>query len=176
MILLPDPTYFLTHELLAAFKAGDLRRSHWVDSLIFPENTYYFPVKYKVNTGTQGRISEYYSVFRLAEQYLIRAEARTRQNKLTDAISDINVIRRRANLADLPNTLLQEEIIDTILHERQIEFFCEWGHRWLDLKRTGLADEILSPIKPQWQSYQKLYPIPTTEMQANPALLQNPGF
>ena len=64
----------------------------------------------------------------------------------------------------------------------RIELFAEWGHRWLDLKRTGKIDDVMTAATPlkngggQWHSYQQYYPIPLTELQLNPNLVQNPGY
>jgi hypothetical protein len=72
--------------------------------------------------------------------------------------------------------------LNAILTERQHELFTEWGHRWLDIKRLGKADEIMSGIAPlkggTWQSYKQLFPIPVQDIQRNPSLKghQNPGY
>ena len=120
--------------------------------------------------------SEYYMVLRLTEQYLIHAEASAEQNKLADAIADINLIRRRAGLPDLPDSLDQAQTLSAIMQERRIELFAEWGHRWLDLKRTGQADAVLGPIKTTWQTNAQLYPIPLSELQSDSKLTQNAGY
>ena len=62
--------------------------------------------------------------------------------------------------------------------ERQVEFFVEWGHRWLDLKRTNRAEAILKPLSSNntWKPGSELYPIPAGEIGNNPALVQNPGY
>ena len=115
-------------------------------------------------------------VLRLAEQYLIRAEARAQQSNIEGAESDLDLIRSRAGLmnvtADTKDSLLSE-----IQHERQVELFCEWGQRWCDLKRSRLADVILGERKkPNWQSSDSLYPLPANEILRNPVLMQNPGY
>jgi hypothetical protein len=69
-------------------------------------------------------------VLRLAEQYLIRAEARAHQGNLTGAKDDLDKIRNRAGLEGIPITNTQA-MLDAIAHERQVELFTEWGHRWL---------------------------------------------
>ncbi len=58
------------------------------------------------------------------------------------------------------------------------ELFTEWGHRWLDLKRTGKAHDALSslPQKQPWWGDFHLYPIPKTEIEANGQLEQNPEY
>jgi hypothetical protein len=63
-----------------------------------------------------------------------------------------------------------------ILHERQVELVAEWGHRWLDLKRVGMADAVFGSEKPGWVGTDTLYPIPAAELTANPKLVQNPGY
>ena len=120
-------------------------------------------------------------MFRLAEQYLIRAEARAQQNNISDAQADLNKIRTRARL---PNTTAADKnsILSAILHERQTELFSEWGNRWFDLKRTNNIDAVMSIMTPkkanglQWQSYKQLNPLPFTEIQRDPSLLQNLGY
>ena len=122
-------------------------------------------------------------VLRLAEQYLIRAEANAHSGDLASAIKDLNIIRQRAGLGTLPSSLTQAQVIAAVAQERRIELFAEWGHRWFDLKRTGQVDAVMSEITPQkvgaitgWKSYQQLYPIPQSERQLNPNLTQNPGY
>jgi hypothetical protein len=181
------PYDYLSTALLGAFEANDLRRTAWVDSTVYgsPAITYYFPYKYKIGTAQAipgATPTEYIMVLRLAEQYLIRAEARAEQNDLTDAIKDLNVIRRRAGLPILSNSLTMTQVLAAVMQERRIEFFAEWGSRWLDLKRTGQVDAVMSiatPLKGQgtvWQSYQQLYPIPHNELNADHNLRQNPGY
>lgn len=171
-----SPGYYLTGSLLADFETGDLRRIHWVDSSRYAGQNYFYPYKYKVRVGTAGIITENYVVLRLAEQYLIRAEARAEQNNLSGAMNDLNVLRERAGLADLSADLSQTQVLSAIMQERRIEFFAEWGHRWFDLKRTSMADAVLSPQKPSWAPSAKLYPIPATEIVDDGNLVQNPGY
>ncbi|HSZ34873.1 MAG TPA: RagB/SusD family nutrient uptake outer membrane protein, partial [Puia sp.] len=63
-----------------------------------------------------------------------------------------------------------------IMHERQEEFFAEWGHRWFDLKRTGTINTELSVEKSGWQPTDSLYPIPQVQIQNDPNTTQNPGY
>jgi hypothetical protein len=178
------PTYALTTTLVAAFEVNDNRKTSWVANNVITGITYNYPYKYKVRSGTV--ITENYMVLRLAEQYLIRAEARYNLERVPDAVADLNVIRARAFApasagplpanAVLPTTLSPGQCIDAIVHERQVELFAEWGQRWFDLKRTGRIDAVLSASKPAWQPFQALYPIPYVEIQRNPALTQNIGY
>jgi hypothetical protein len=123
-----------------------------------------------------GDATEYLMVLRLAEQFLIRAEARAHQKNLADAISDLNIIRHRAGLPDLSSSLVQADVLAAVEKEKRIEFFAEFGHRWFDLKRTGRVDAVLAPIKPLWTSTAAFYPLPFSELQKDPNLTQNPGY
>jgi hypothetical protein len=175
------PTYWMTPQLLAAFEPGDLRRINWVDSAN-PGGYYYYPFKYKVEFGQSWPAAENYTLLRLAEQYLIRAEAETEpggQQNLSQAVADINIIRSRAALPGLSIGLSQSQVLSAIQQERRIELFAEWGHRWLDLKRWGIAIDTLSNIaykNSNINSAQLLYPIPVQETQTDPNLKQNPGY
>ena len=116
-------------------------------------------------------------VLRIAEQYLIRAEARTQQNNLSGALADLNAVRTRAGLAASTATT-QAAILLAIENERRLEFALE-PHRWFDLARTGrasvlfrdpLANTALLP------SFRQLLPLPISQLQVDAALVQNPGY
>lgn len=167
------PTYAITSYLLNSFEPGDMRKTDWLKSQIVNGQTYYFPYKYKVRFSFS--VTEYNMVLRLAEQYLIRAEARAEQNDLSGALADLDVIRNRAGLPD-DTANDKTSILSAIMHERQVELFCEWGNRWFDLKRTGEINDVLSKEKANWTPTAALYPIPLTEIKRNPFLTQNPGY
>jgi len=191
---------YLSQSLLQEFEAGDARRTQWVDSYTStdPAGEFYFPSKYTdtalnpditSETGTT-LMTEYSMVLRLAEQYLIRAEARTYTGDLTGALADINTIRTRARAqptqqvpAPLPNlasNLNQAQVLKAVWQEKRIELFAEWGHRWLDLKRTGQVNTVMELITPQkgggWQSTDALYPLPALDLHRAPQLIQNLGY
>jgi hypothetical protein len=177
-ILNDYPTYVsISDNLLSSFELNDRRREDWIDSVSIQGIEYYFPYKYKVKAASE--LTEYSMILRLAEQYLIRSEARAEQNNITGAQEDLNIIRNRSNL---PNTTAsdKESILDAIYHERQVELFSEWGHRWLDLKRSGRVDSVMSEITQQkggsWKSQSQLYPIPQSELNIDANLIQNPGY
>lgn len=175
---IPTQGYALTDELLAAFETGDLRRSNWVGSISSTNGltTLHFAYKYKETLNTTTSSLEYSIVFRLAEQYLIRAEARAHLGDISGAQTDLNVIRNRAALGNTTATTT-DELLDVILKERRVELFTEHAHRWFDLKRTGKASEVLAPVKSNWIDTQVLLPIPETELLANPNLKpQNLGY
>lgn len=163
----------LSEELLHAFEVRDLRRQQWVGELVTTERTHHYPFKYKISFGSE--LVEYSMVLRLAEQYLIRAEARARQGKTELALSDLNLIRSRSGL-DNVSVNDPDLLLEAIYKERRIELFSEWGHRWFDLKRTGRAEGFLSPLKPDWSPEMLLFPIPQKELLNNPNMNQNPGY
>jgi starch-binding outer membrane protein, SusD/RagB family len=174
-ILTAKPTTFsLNDPLLNSFETGDLRKGSWIKSIVVSNQLYYFPYKYQVKTGSS--ISEYSMVLRLAEQYLIRAEARAQQGNFGGAKNDLNEIRTRAGL---PNTTATDKssLLLALEHERQCELFTEWGHRWLDLKRTNRASAILAPLKgSNWQETDVFFPIPQSERNNDQNLSQNAGY
>jgi len=164
--------------LLDAFEIGDNRRANWVKDTSILGVNYSYPYKYKSATNNAA-ITEYLMVLRLSEQYLIRAEARVQQNKIGIAQDDLNMIRARANLGiTMAND--KTSLLTSILHERQVELFTEWGHRWFDLKRTGNVDGVMNVVTPLkgglWHSYQQLYPIPLADIQKDPNLNQSQGY
>ena len=167
-----------TTHLIEKFEPNDKRLANWTGFRKLSSGaTVYFPYKYKVRTTTIGTLTEYSMVMRLAEQFLIRAEARIQQSKLDDGRADLDSIRIRAGLLALPETLDKSELLLAVEQERHMELFVEWGHRWFDLKRTGRSDAVLKPIKEaNWQSTDTLYPIPLNAMKTNVYLEQNDGY
>jgi len=173
------PYCYLSPQLLNAFETGDQRKAAWMKSTKFAGKTYYYPYKYKIGPtqkSANADPTEYYMILRLAEQYLIRAEARAHLNRFSDARADIDSIRLRAGLSNTTAPDDADSVLAAVAQERKIELFAEWGHRWLDLKRTGQADATLKQIKPGWAAYQQLYPIPQSELVNDPRLSQNSGY
>jgi len=168
------PPYVVTDWLLNSFETNDQRKVSWLKNNIVGGQNYYYPYKYKIRTSPT--ITEHNMVLRLAEQFLIRAEARTQQNNISGAQTDLNIVRSRAGL----NTTTANDIaslLNAIEQERRVEFFAEWGHRWFDLRRWNKTDAVMSVEKGnQWQTTDALYPLPLSELQTNPALVQNPGY
>jgi len=173
----PVPTYVLTTQQVAAFTPGDKRQTTWTATILYNKVSYSYPYKYK-NITTAAN-AEYYTVLRIAEQYLIRAEARAEQGNTSGAITDLNSIHNptRVNLPIYSGATDKASVLSAIMKERQVELFAEWGHRWFDLKRTNTANTVLGAEKPTtWKPTAVLYPIPSTEITNNPKLVQNPGY
>lgn len=168
------PNYPFITQFLSAFESGDQRRINWVASKTVSGITWYYPYKYKVRTvGTGVSRTESLAMFRLAEIYLNRAEAKAYLNDAT-AKDDLNEIRNRANLGSI--NPVGTALTDAILRERRVELFAEWGLRFFDLRRTGKLDVVNGAIKPSWSSDGKLFPIPINERRKNTFLTQNQGY
>jgi hypothetical protein len=124
-------------------------------------------------------------VFRLAEMYLIAAEALIMQNKNAEAVPYVNAIRERAAITGKEEEMrvtAEQLDIDFILDERAFEF-CGEMMRWIDLKRTGKLIERVQLHNPDGrdniQSFHLLRPIPTQQMDRitnKNEFLQNPGY
>lgn len=154
--------YAPSTQLINAFESGDDR-----SEMIQPRAQGGFQAsKYTdVATGTDQTV-----ILRLAEMYLIRAEANIGSSIADD---DVNILRNRSGLGDISGVTL-----DDVLQERFVEL-CFEGHRWNDLVRTGRANTIMPVINPtNWQNTDVLMPIPQREIQQNPTLVgkQNPGY
>lgn len=109
-------------------------------------------------------------VFRIAELYLIRAEARANLDKVIDGLTDLNAIRDRASI-DPSTASTKEELLLAIENERRVEFALE-PHRWFDVVRTGRATQVFNVTDPN----RLLLPIPVGEILIDKALTQNPGY
>jgi len=188
----------VSSSLYNSFEEGDSRKTSWVGTYTTtsPAATFYYPYKYKGGQNTAitatnpGPITEYHMVLRLAEQYLIRAEARAKLNNISGAVADLNVLRTRARatptvsvpnpLPNLPATLTQTETLTAVMQERKVELFTEWAHRWLDIKRTGNVNSIMSIATPlkggTWEITDQLYPLPANDLLFNKNLAQNEGY
>lgn len=109
-------------------------------------------------------------VLRIAEQYLIRAEARVKENLLPEAQADLNAVRDRAGL--LPTSATSEEdLLRAISEERRLEFAFE-ADRWYDLRRTRRITEATGLT----DTLRFVFPLPTKEIQTNKGIIQNKGY
>jgi starch-binding outer membrane protein, SusD/RagB family len=185
-----NPVY-ASKSLVESFAAGDRRKEKWLGIVNVEGTDYFYPTKYKRGFVSDSKqIDEYTIVLRLAEVYLIRAEARNEQGNSSGAVEDLNAIRERSRadvsveipdpLPVLTSTLTDAELKPIILHERRVELFTEWGHRWFDLRRSGFLDAVMTEeevIKGgSWDPYKAYYPIPQQDLDTNLELKQTPGY
>lgn len=165
----------LSTQLLNSFELGDQRKIHWLKAVTKGTDTWYHVNKYKQKSKTPSSL-EYSIVFRLAEQYLIRSEARVEMGDLDGAKKDLNFIRTTAGLTGT-TAISKQDILDAIIQERKVEFFTELGDRFFSLKRVNGLDQALSPVKAGWDPTDRLLPLPESELLLNPNLNpQNPGY
>lgn len=118
-------------------------------------------------------------VYRYADVLLMKAEALNEMGQTAAAAEPLNIVRRRAGLPDVSSGLSQDEMREKIIHERRMELAFE-GHRWFDMIRLdhgNYAIQFLKSIgKSNVNKNRLLFPIPQTEMDANPLMTQNPGY
>lgn len=164
-VLIFAPTRVTASEsLLEAFGKDDQRKDKWIGKFTTNGVDYFFPNKYKVRRipDHPGAPPESFVMFRLSEQYLIRAECKARMGDLAGATLDLNKVRNRAGLESVESNNL-EILLEMIVKERRVELFTEGCNRWFDLKR-------LNKVKTMW------LPIPENELLYSPTLVQNPGY
>lgn len=142
------------------------------------DDYYEFPTNYH-----PAYASTDFPVFRLADAYLMRAEANFRLGNLPEAVADINILRQRAygdSSGDISTDDLDEEFL---LDERAREFYYE-AQRRTDLVRFGQFTD--GSYHWQWKggtfegtstsNHLDIFPIPGDEVAANPNIKQNPGY
>ncbi|MGO4291409.1 RagB/SusD family nutrient uptake outer membrane protein [Chitinophaga sp. RAB17] len=169
-----------TNNVFNIYTSGDVRRNFLQKSKRAGnggENPANVISKYSdVSTFSEG-----IKVMRLAELYLIRAEALAHLGKAPEAQADLNVVAQRADRNALPVTVTGQALLDAILLERRKELAFE-GHRLFDLIRTKrsftkyLASD--KTIQVAWPSTKVILPIPQRELDANPNIRnqQNEGY
>ena len=107
--------------------------------------------------------------------YLIAAEAAAELADFETAAYYLNKIRNRSGLESV-GINSTAEAVNLIIKERRVEFFCEFGHRFYDLKRRNRLSDLV-PVKNNWKEYFQLWPIPEAELILNPNLNpQNNGY
>ncbi|SEJ40397.1 Starch-binding associating with outer membrane [Dyadobacter sp. SG02] len=122
-----------------------------------------------------GDSQQDFPVIRYSDVLLTYAEAQAEIGNTAVANQYVNLVRKRANLAEVNlagGTALKEEILD----QRRKEFVAE-GHRWYDLVRTGTLEAKVQKaksitVKPIYE----LFPLPQRERDVNQKLPQNPGY
>ena len=132
-------------------------------------------LKYQVDVDhVNGNHGNDFSLFRLGEMYLIRAEAAFRLGNTGQALSDINRLRQRAGVPALSSVTEAD-----ILNERLFELAGE-AKRRQDLIRfqIGGVNQFTRAYfeKPATDAFRTFYPLPQSQLDSNPNLTQNPGY
>lgn len=151
--------------LLDAFESGDLRKN-----------------KISGNDPNTASITKWITaeaqpyIYRYADVLLMYSEVLARRNDAS-AASFIDLLRNRAGLGPI-GSLNSTNFVDIIAQERMVEFYAE-NHRWEDVKRLGLAQQIIESKGLNFQAKQLLWPIPQDELNTNSLMDQsdqNPGY
>ena len=185
-----------TQELVDAFEPGDERLSSfiyqegdtyyvWNSAIVEKEfdpgwsSTGYVVKKYagrrNVAAGVfsgnnQGNFNNE-RIFRYAELKLLYAEALLAQGRAADATDEINDIRDRAGLSDLPGTATLADL----QQEKRVEL-CFEAHRWFDIRRWDIGSTIFD----NWNDKFEVYPFPQSEIDRTKGtdgeIKQNTGY
>ncbi len=134
-----------------------------------------FTMKYTTPVSAGGDSPANFKVIRYADVLLMLAEALNENNKTTEALTYLNIVRLRAGVP-LYTGLAQSTAREKIILERRLELAFE-GHRWFDLIRLGRAYQVMQKFG--MQPYMTLFPIPLSEIQVvnnKKVLWQNPGW
>lgn len=152
-------------KLIAAFEEGDIRFAATIDTA---SASVPFGLKYDDFKGI-GAGTDPILFIRHAELCLIAAEAAAEQGDFTNANKWYNMVRARAGLA--AKTLDNSNFVELILQERFLELAMEGPQRLWDLRRRGLAEQILGPLG--YDPCDNVWPFPQREIDRNPNLNQN---
>lgn len=162
-------------------RGGDFSiRDHYLEKFSDPDDRATFNYENEANGRIlTSKFTDQFSdvtIIRLAEMYLIRAEANLRQGTAVGntPLDDINIIRARAKADDLLTVT-----VDDILLERELELGME-GFLIHDIKRTKRSIDISedgdgSSLLP-YDANNLVFPIPLKETDANKKITQNPGY
>ncbi len=183
----------VTQSYFDSFEPGDPRRKFTIASNNEPylgvvyknsfSSTKHSPRKYLQIDSTTTQVADgdiNYTAIRYAEVLLWEAEALAELGRVGEAQAPLEQVRARARAqATDPATALpmvavtdQAAMIDAVRHERSVELGFEM-HRFYDLVRWGLADQLLPDFQP---GKHEVFPIPQTELDLNSTLQQNPGY
>jgi starch-binding outer membrane protein, SusD/RagB family len=145
----------------------------------YPSDEYLFMHKFPSKFNSIIKI-------RLADIILLKAEAYANLGDLAQAAAAVNIVRKRVNLPDLSSsaTSSQAAMVDAVLNERRLELAFE-GQRWFDLVRNGKIFDVLNtlnsrdpgrlPMDPVTENT-VLMPLPQSQIEKNPNMVQNPGY
>ena len=173
--------------LFAIFPAGDLRKDITAADGYTDANGVFHPLiptSNDVSTFTKKYMTKLlascdsranWKVIRYADVLLMYAEALNENGKTAEALTYLNVVHKRAGLAEYA-AMSQDETRNAIYLERRLELSFE-GHRWFDLVRTGRALSVMAANG--MKDYMTVFPLPLAQIQLinDPAIFpQNPGY
>lgn len=177
-----------TRDLIAAFTAenDNIRKNESIVyyqagwSNYYPSNNY--PFMYKMRSSVHSMIK-----LRFADILLLKAEALANLENMDAAEAIVNQVRARVSLPAIPTSAKasKDAMLNVVLKERRLELAFE-GQRWFDLVRYGKVEEVMNTLNsrdsgrlPQRRAFTAesyLFPIPSTAIDINTNLVQNPGY
>lgn len=181
-----------TFEFYQMYSDNDVRKSAYFQVTEIPStgNDYNFIVKYNAREGVEDGLNlSDIVLIRLAEIYLIRAEARAELGDDANSLADLNALRENRYSSYIAGTETGDDLKEAIQTERRLELAFE-GHRWFDLKRLDIPvqrDDSYGHLFDgsgvtstrtylAVDAYQRLWPIPESERDGNPNCEQNTGY
>ena len=163
MLVIEELKNFLRDDQVVDYaKDVELTSNQWAGARVF---------KYEYDTPGPGRWDTDINpvIFRLADAYLMRAEAHLRNGNADQALADVNALRTARGAA-----LLSSIDLDGMLAERGFEFYWE-AQRRTDLVRFGKFNDAWTS-KPASDANKRVFPIPTNALAASSQLVQNQGY
>ena len=164
--------------------AGDIRRDwyyqiagaydsqwNWVEQLRIQ--------KYHTYNSWDGEYAYVFCGFRLAETFLIQAEAYAMTDQLPEAKDMLDRFKQARYTQDFTVPNDKDGLLQEIYRERMREFVAEGDYIWLDMKRLGKTMERTiggNTYRLEANDYRYTFPIPTSELDNNKEIRQNPGW
>jgi len=181
--------YVADYDLYQQYTANDVRLSSYIITGSYNGSTYNHIRKYMQKTGSNTPDLVDLKVIRAAEILLIRAEANYRNGNEAAALADLNELRSERYTGFVNGTESGTALLDAILLQRRLELAFE-GDRFFTLKRLGLgvnrngaygdladgSGELYKELTLPAGDYRFEFPIPQSEMNANPNMVQNPEY
>ncbi|MBT9190474.1 RagB/SusD family nutrient uptake outer membrane protein [Zobellia russellii] len=158
----------LKPDFFALYDDADTRKGVFVGQL---ESGLAYNNKIAVPTTVIGDSPSDWVVLRYADVLLMLAEIENELGNTVEATTYLNEIRNRADLGDYSGGTDKASLFAEIDLQRRLELVWE-GHRWFDLLRQGRAQSVLGIT----DANKLLLPLPASQIAADPALVQNPGY
>ncbi|MBN9298640.1 MAG: RagB/SusD family nutrient uptake outer membrane protein [Filimonas sp.] len=180
--------FVVEYNFMQIFKTTDIRTSAYIKTAPYLGSMYNDVIKYAGGKGKPAGVCDA-KVLRTAEVLLNRAEAYYRKGDETDALADLNLLKKNRYSDYAPVTMSGQTLLTEILKERRLELAFE-GDRFWDMKRQNVpvhrdptkgdkADGSGTPYvytNLEVGDYRFQLPYPQTELNFNNNLKQNPGY
>lgn len=181
------PEFVVDYDFFTKYQDTDVRKTAYFITNTFSKVSYNNIYKHFGRAAGNANVVDV-KALRTAEVLLSRAEAYARLNKNVEALVDLNTLRKSRYSNFVVGIETGDALLTAILLERRLELAFE-GHRFFDLKRLGLGvirssfgDKSdgtginnVTKTLPAGDIHFQL-PLPQSEINANPNIVQNPGY